>query len=308
MSVTSTPRDATPSANARLKLGELGRMSCPMTTPAAPSGRHDDLGEGRADRPRDLLVELLGDEAAHVVGLDDVGESVESRCGRARRQGGGHGPRRLSECGQHAQCDRVARARRRQESRRTRRCPRRPTSTRTGGRCSAAAGRGAGRGRRRGAARPRARRRPARAGRPWSAAASQYSPPSRTTSQPARSGEPFGVPGAEVVGVRLGVGRRGDRARRWVAVDVGQRRDGRAGTPGLRALPRHPHVRTLRRRPVTDGGGAPSRRWPGGVLTSMVTWCGATSRGPGGEAPEPAPRPARSRSARSAGLAARCPP
>ncbi len=39
MRVTSIPCDATPSANAWLSDGELGRMSCPMTTPAAPSGR-----------------------------------------------------------------------------------------------------------------------------------------------------------------------------------------------------------------------------------------------------------------------------
>ena len=38
MSVTSTPCDATPSAKARLRDGELGRMSCPTTTPDAPPG------------------------------------------------------------------------------------------------------------------------------------------------------------------------------------------------------------------------------------------------------------------------------
>ena len=51
-------------------------MSWPMTQPVAPSAADDDLGEGGPEGAGDAGVELVGDRAAHVVGLDDVGEGM----------------------------------------------------------------------------------------------------------------------------------------------------------------------------------------------------------------------------------------
>ena len=74
-----------------------------------PLGEGDDLGEGRPERVGDVDVQLVRDDAAHVVGLDEVGER------------GGHAvslvrPRRLVGRGRQSR------------SRRTRRWPRRPVS------------------------------------------------------------------------------------------------------------------------------------------------------------------------------------
>ena len=61
--------------------GELPRQAgrgvphvVPDDDPPLPLREQDDLGEGRTEDPRDAAVQLLGDEAAHVIRLDDVGE------------------------------------------------------------------------------------------------------------------------------------------------------------------------------------------------------------------------------------------
>ena len=46
-------------------------MSCAVTTAVAPVSLRDELGERGADGARDVLVPLVGDDAADVVGLDD---------------------------------------------------------------------------------------------------------------------------------------------------------------------------------------------------------------------------------------------
>ena len=48
---------------------EVVRLSGDYVPPPPTS---DDLGEGGADPPRDVRVELLGDHPPHVVGLDEV--------------------------------------------------------------------------------------------------------------------------------------------------------------------------------------------------------------------------------------------
>ena len=72
MSMTSAPCAFAPAANAATSSGEDGRMSWPTTmlAPAAPTTRT----KAAPRRPRDLGVELVGDEAADVVGLDDLGQ------------------------------------------------------------------------------------------------------------------------------------------------------------------------------------------------------------------------------------------
>jgi hypothetical protein len=45
---------------------------------------HDHLGERRPDGPGDAFVELLGNDTAHVVGLDEVRQPAEGQ--RARRR------------------------------------------------------------------------------------------------------------------------------------------------------------------------------------------------------------------------------
>ena len=45
-----------------------------MADDDARPGGPDDAHESRAETPRDLGVELVGDEAADVVGLDDLGQ------------------------------------------------------------------------------------------------------------------------------------------------------------------------------------------------------------------------------------------
>ena len=72
MSTTSAPCAVAPSANAATSSGEDGRMSWPTTTapPAAPTTRTKAAPSAR----RDLGVELVGDDPADVVGLDDRGQ------------------------------------------------------------------------------------------------------------------------------------------------------------------------------------------------------------------------------------------
>ena len=57
--------------------GQLGaRVAHVVTDDAAggPVAADDDLREGGPEGAGDAGVELVGDDAAHVVGLDDVGE------------------------------------------------------------------------------------------------------------------------------------------------------------------------------------------------------------------------------------------
>ena len=67
MFTTSAPACAAPVANASASPGELGRMSCPTTTVVAAT----DLDEGGTRATGELLVELVGHDAADVVGLED---------------------------------------------------------------------------------------------------------------------------------------------------------------------------------------------------------------------------------------------
>ena len=67
----------TPSANAAASDGELSRMSWPITTWRAPSPRIS-RANARADVGDERLVDLLADQPAHVIRLDDA---VDSRGG-----------------------------------------------------------------------------------------------------------------------------------------------------------------------------------------------------------------------------------
>ena len=71
-STTSSPWLVTPSPNAATMPTPDGRMSRATSTRVAPGwALGHEAGEGHADRPGDPLVELLGDHAPHVVGLED---------------------------------------------------------------------------------------------------------------------------------------------------------------------------------------------------------------------------------------------
>ncbi len=74
---------------------------------------------------------------------------------------------------------------------------------------------------------------------------------------PARRREPRRVLGAQVVGVRLGVG--GERAEDGgaVGVGVGERRARRLAAAGLRALPRQVHASDPRPAPRRSSAGTP---------------------------------------------------
>ena len=61
----------TPAANAADSAGELSRMSWPITTWAA-SAAHQTR-EGGTDIGHKRLVDLLADEATHVICLDHTG-------------------------------------------------------------------------------------------------------------------------------------------------------------------------------------------------------------------------------------------
>lgn len=58
----------------------------------------------------------------------------------------------------------------------------------------------------------------------------------------ARRGEPVGVPLAQVVAVRLGVGGERPDDGGPIGVDVGERRNGRDGARGARAAPDRAHA------------------------------------------------------------------
>ena len=82
---TDAPRCSAPSAKARARPGPDSRMSWAVTMLVGAG----DVDERGADGPRDRLVELVGDDAAHVVGLDQRREVHDRRAyrraGRAAR-------------------------------------------------------------------------------------------------------------------------------------------------------------------------------------------------------------------------------
>ena len=82
ISVTSTPRPVTPSANAAASSGDESRMSCPIDDPVGghPALLGDQqLRERGADVADEGGVELLTDETPHVVGLDHLADHPGAR-------------------------------------------------------------------------------------------------------------------------------------------------------------------------------------------------------------------------------------
>ena len=88
------PGPVAPSANAAASGALDSRMSCAVTI----RSRAGHPGEGRADRARDLLVQLVGDDPADVVRLDDGGQ-VPHPADRTGRRSDRASPLRLRHCG-----------------------------------------------------------------------------------------------------------------------------------------------------------------------------------------------------------------
>ncbi len=271
MSTTSTPREVTPAANAADSSGELGRMSWPMTMPGLPSGRRPPRRRRRR-WPRRPRRELLGHEAADVVGLDEVCKGGHGRhpsrpTGRRSRSLAGAG----QESAQDAQVSRARPASTAPESASALAWPRAgPPSGRAAPasaaprpqrrRC-AAAGRGAGTARLAHGVGEREQV-VGREGRLGVLAADADDLPA------ARGGHPLGVLAAQVVGVRLGVRRERAEHDRPVGVGIGQRRDGGALAPRLGAPTCQTHAgdssrarrpsRAPRRRAATGAAAPPA--------------------------------------------------
>ena len=83
---------------------------------------------------------------------------------------------------------------------------------------------------------------------------------SRSDLPAARGGQPLRVGHAQVVAVRLGVGRERAEDRRRVGVDVGERGDGRAAAGGARTAADRAHGANR----TQDGDAGPPTRPPGG--------------------------------------------
>ena len=204
-----------------------------------------------AGRARQRLVDLVGHQAADVVGLED---GAEVR--RVERVGHGREPTVLG-------------ARRLSRVVSTRRWPRRTVSR-------AGLLRAGGSARRRGAGRAASRTASASASRSsLGGPARRGSGASRSTSQPrgAESRSLWRV--AEVVGVRLGVRRERAEHRRLVGVDVGERGDRGTAARGARtaadgtharrrvpAVPRAPRLGSRRGRRAARRTDRPPRRRP----------------------------------------------
>ena len=192
-------------------------MSRPTTTrpgPPALRAAADHLDERRADPLGELGVELVGVDAADVVGLDDLAQVAHGGHPSARRAGAcptaGPDRPRASRSGQSRRvAGQIDRAQHAQVAA--------PTHLHDvgGGVLARAAGP------------PHARRRPGPRGRRcWVAARRGPAPGGRP---PTRGGQSSGsaVDLAQVVAVRLGVGGQRPEHGRGVGVDVRQRRDGR---------------------------------------------------------------------------------
>ena len=221
---TSAPASAAPAANAAASAGELGRMSCPTTIVGAPVTAH----ERRTRAPAQLLVELVGDRATHVVRLEDgvrvgpVGggplggrharEPNDPPAGRAGQSG--VTPRSAPGGG------RGVRSRDRHPSAPPRAAPGSPRPS---------------------AGPPRGRRRRGRAGRPSRAGCVLGSGARRSTSQPRGAESRSAVRVAEVVGVRLGVRRERAHDGRLVGVHVGEGGDRGAVARSARTTPAVTH-------------------------------------------------------------------
>ena len=216
MSTTSRPCPVTPSANARGQRGRAVAHVAPDHDAARALGAHQP-GQRRAERPHQRRVELLAHDSADVVGLDD-----------ARKVGHGRHPiwafrgpdastpvpvSPADESRQHPQVPAPAGAR----------PPARPRPGDPPGR-------------------PRGPPRPAGSGRHWWAAAAANSPSNRTTSQPRGAVSRLACAGAQVVGMRLGLGGQRADDGRGVGVDVGERGHRELGAPGPRTPPHTQHV------------------------------------------------------------------
>ena len=81
-STTSRPWRCTPSAKAAASSTPLGRMSRATSTRVGAVGVGHEAGERRADALGQVGVELVGDGAPDVVGLEDRGEGIEVGHGR----------------------------------------------------------------------------------------------------------------------------------------------------------------------------------------------------------------------------------
>ena len=180
-------------------------MSWPTTTARAPV----TVTKRAADPASQVLVELVGHQSAHVVRLEDRVERRDvSGRGHHEPSRGGPGVSRWSAPGG----DRAG-------------STSRPVSSASDG---TVGGGGAGR--------PASRTASASASRsssvgPWAAGSGA----SRSTSQPARGGEPLAVDVAQVVGVRLRESGQRTQHRGLVGVHVGQRGDRGAAARGTRA-------------------------------------------------------------------------
>ena len=208
---TSAPASVAPVAKAAASPGELGRMSWPTTTVVGP-GHLDVRPAGRA---RQRLVDLLRRQPPDVVRLEDGADGVWIRHGGEPRCAVGYEPGASSWVS-------------------TRRWPRRKVSREP----YSATGRLRGGRHRAGGLADRVRE----GEQVVVGGASRREVGDQPQHLPAaRRGQPLGVPVAQVVGVRLGVGRERAEHCRLVGVDIGERRDRGTGARGARAAAGRAH-------------------------------------------------------------------
>ena len=233
ISVTSAPASGGPLGE-RAGHARARRGACRGRRRRSSAPVHHD--ERVAHPTGELLVDLVGDGAADVVGLEgggQVGRVAWSPCRRPYP-----GPGRLTSGGP----GRVAQSSERSE----RRWPRRtPSSGRGPAGPAASTGRGWA----------ASRTASARASRSSEDGPARSSRASRSTSQPrgAESRSLCGV--AQVVGVRLGVGRERADDGGLVGVDVGERGRRRTTARGARTTTEETHAQD-----ATTRAGPPARR------------------------------------------------